>query len=76
MELGENQAHVEPPPINLIKETCNGKLDKDFIKLKHCRDPTSITLDLYEFNISLFVYGDTEEFLLFIHDFKMYISAT
>ena len=41
----------------------NGKLDKDFVNLKLHRDPTSSTLDLYEFRMSLFENGDPEEFL-------------
>ena len=57
---------MEPFPIPLIRETCNGKSDKDFVKLKLRRDPTSITSDLYEFNMSLFDHGNPEEFLLFI----------
>ena len=49
--LGINQAHVEPPPIPLLKGTYDGKSDKDFVKMKFCRDPTSSTLDLYEFRM-------------------------
>ena len=56
------QAHVEPLQIILIKETYNGKSDKYFVKLKLCRDPKSITSDLYEFRMSLFDNGKPEEF--------------
>ena len=41
---GTNPAHVEPLPIPLINETCNVKSDKDYVKLKLRRDPTSSTL--------------------------------
>ena len=58
------QAHAEPPYINLIKVTCNGKPGKDFVKLKLRRDPTSIMSDLYEFRVSLFDNGEPEEFFV------------
>ena len=57
-----NHPHVDPPPIPLPQETKNDKSDKDFVKLKLCRDPTSSTLDLYEFKMSLFDNGDPEDF--------------
>ena len=50
---GINPAHVEPPPIPLIKEICNGNSDEDLFKLKLCRDPTSSTSDLNEYHICL-----------------------
>ena len=50
---------MEPPPIPLIKETYNGKLDEYLVKLKLRRDPTSSTSDLYEFNMCFFDHGDT-----------------
>ena len=59
---GMTQSHVEPLPINLIKGTYDGKSDKDIVKLKLRRDPTSSKLDLYEFSMSLFDNGDPEEF--------------
>ena len=49
--LVTNQARVGPLPIHLIKKTCNGNLDEDFVKIKFRRDPTSNTSDLYEFNM-------------------------
>ena len=54
-----NLVHVEPPPIPLIKETSTGKSDGDYVKLKLRRDPMYITLDLYEFRMSLFDHGET-----------------
>ena len=68
---GINTAHVEPPPIPIIKETCNVKSDKYSIKLKLCRCPMYSTSDLYAFNMSLFDHGDLEEFLLFVCSFNM-----
>ena len=67
---------MEPPPIPLIKEMCNGKADEDFLKLKLCRDPTSSTSDLYEFKMSLFEHGHPEEFLLFMQNFNMTLTST
>ena len=56
------QQHVDPPLIPLIQETHDGKSDKDVVKLKLCRDPTSYTSDLYEFKMSLFDNGEPEDF--------------
>ena len=67
---------MEPPPIPLIKKTCNSKSDEYFVKLKFCGDPTSITSDLYEFNMYLFDHGEPEESLLFIHNFNMTLAET
>ena len=74
--LGTNPAHVEPTPILLTKETYNGKSEKDYVKLKLRRDHTSSTMDLYEFNISLFDQGEPEELLLFIRNFNMTFLET
>ena len=74
--LGINPAHVEPPLIPLIKETWNGKSDEDSVKLKFHRDPTSSTLDLYEFKMSLFDHGKPEDFLLSVRNFNMTLAET
>ena len=68
---GMMQDHVETPPIYLIKSKHNDKSDKDYVKLKLCRDMTSATSDLYELKMALFEKGKIEEFLLFIHNFNM-----
>ena len=46
------------------------------LKLKFCRDPTSSTPYLYEFNMDLFEHGNPEEFLLFICNFNMTLAVT
>ena len=71
-----NLAHIEPPPIPLIKETWPGKSDEDYVKLKLIRYPTSSTSDLYEFKMYFFDHGKLEEFLLFIRNFNMHLAAT
>ena len=71
-----NPAHVKPPPIPLIKQTCNSKSDKYIVKIKLRRCLTSSTPDLYEFKRSLFDHGGPGEFLLFIRNFNMTIEAT
>ena len=55
--LGENPAHVEPPPTPLINETVNGKACKYSVKLKMRRYTTSSTLDLYGFEMYFFDHG-------------------
>ena len=74
--MGTNTAHLEPPPIPLINETSTGKSDGYYVKLKLCRYHTSGTLDSYEFRMSLFDRGKTEDFILFIQNFQMTLSAT
>ena len=44
--VGVVQVHVEPPPTPLIKIKYDDKLDKDYVKLKIRRDPTSTKSDL------------------------------
>ena len=68
--MDTNLAHVEPPPILLIKQTSTSKSDGDYVKLNLRRDPTSSPSDLYEFRMSLCGHGDTEEFFLFVQIFK------
>ena len=70
------QPHLEPPPIPLIKENQNVKLDKYFVKQKLCRYPTSSTSDLYEFKISFFDNGEPEEFLLLFCNFNMTLAVS
>ena len=57
-----NTAHVEPPPIPLIKEMSTGKSDGDYVKLKLRRYPMSSTSELFEFRMYLFDHGDPEAF--------------
>ena len=73
---GVVQAYVEPPPIPLIKGINDVKSDKDFVKPKFHRDLTSSTSYIYEFRVSLFENGDTEEFLLFVRNFNMNFAAS
>ena len=56
------QLHVEPPPTPLIKSKHDDKSEKDFVKVKLHRDPTSENLDVYEFKMALFYNGDREFF--------------
>ena len=70
------QVHVIPPPIPLIKEKNDDKSDKYFMKLKLCRDSTLSTSDLFEFKMTLFDNGDPEEFLLFVRNFNMTLTAS
>ena len=71
-----NEAHMEPLLIPLILGTCNGKLHKDYVNMKLRRYPTSSMLYLYDFRMSLFDNGDLEEFLLFVRNFNMTITAS
>ena len=70
------QVHAEPQLVPLIKIKHDDKSDKDFVKLKLHRDLTSDKLDLYEFKMALFKNGDPEEFLLFVHNLIMTLTAS
>ena len=56
------EQHVEPHPITIIKGKRDDKSDKDFVKLKFQRDPTSEKSDLYEFKMALFENVNPEAF--------------
>ena len=58
--LGTIQVHVDPPPVPLVKRNTNEKLDKDCVKVKLHRYPTSEKSNLYKFKISLFDNGKPE----------------
>ena len=73
---GVTHPHVEPPPIALIQETHDGKLNKDFVELKLRRYLTSYTSDLCELKMCLFENGYLEEFLLFAINFNMTFVAS
>ena len=74
--MDTNPAHVEPPPILLIKEISNGNSDGDCVKLKLSRYPTSSTSYIYEFRMSLFDHSDPQGFLLFMQNFQITLAAT
>ena len=62
--------------IPLIKGTYDGKSDKYCVTLKFLIYPTSSTLDLYNFRVSLFGNGKPEEFLLIVRNFNMTLSES
>ena len=68
--MDTDQSHVEPPPIPFMKENSTGNSYGYYVKLNICRDPTYSTFYLYEFRMYLFDHGETEEFLLFVKNFK------
>ena len=73
---GTTQAHVETPPTPILKKLHNGKSDKEFLKLKLRRYPTSFTSDICELKMSLFDNGEPKEFLLFVRNFNMTLVAS
>ena len=60
--------------IPLIKETYNANSDKDFVKLKLCRDPTYSMSDLFDFKMSLFDHGETEDHMDAVDGSKYSVS--
>ena len=64
------QVHVVPPLIPLIEIKNDEKSDKEVVKIKFHRDPTSENSALYELKIDFFDNNYPAEILLFIHNFK------
>ena len=60
------QVYVEPLSIIPIKSKHENKSDKDVVKLKLRRDPTSSSSDLYDFKRDCFGNSEPKEFLLFL----------
>ena len=52
------------------------KSDKDVVKIKLLRDPTSQKLDLHELKMALFDNGKSEEVLFFIRNFNMTLETS
>ena len=52
--------HGEPPPIPLVEGKFYSNSDKNIVKMKAHRNPTSITSGLYDFRMSLFENGKPE----------------
>ena len=48
------QIHVEPPTKPPIKSKIYFKKERDYVKIKLRRNPTSEKLDMYEFKMDLF----------------------
>ena len=62
--VGLLQLHVYPPHTPLTTSKHNDKSEKDFVKMKLRRDPTSENLDLYEFKMALLYNGYREDFFV------------
>ena len=73
---GDGPNSRRAPPLPLMKENNNGKSERDFVKLKLRRYPTSSMSDLCEFKMSLFHNGKPEEFWLFVRKFNMTLAAS
>ena len=52
------QVQMDPPTTPLIKGKNDEKPDKQFVKIRLRRDPTSKKSDLYEFKMALFDNGE------------------
>ena len=73
---GVRQPRLKSPPIPLIKNNHNHKSDKDLVKIKLCRYPTSSSSDLYKFKMDMFDNGEPEEFLLFLQNFNITLAVS
>ena len=58
--------HVDPPLTLLMKINIDTKAQKYCVEIKLRRYPTSENSDFYEFKVTLFDNGESEEFLLFV----------
>ena len=62
MDDGDDSTTRRSPPIPLIKDNHDGKLGKDFVKIKPRKDPSSPMSDLHDLKMSLFDNDDSEDF--------------
>ena len=83
MKLGNNkwldtnvQAHIDPPPISLIRSTTEKVEECNIIKINMRRDPAPATFDTYELKVPTFENGKPEESLQMIKDFKTATDGT
>ena len=74
--MDTNLSHAKPPTIPLINEKYTSKSYGDYVKLKLCRDPTSSTSDLYYFRMYLLYHNEKEDFILFVRNSQITITAT
>ena len=74
--LGTVEVHLDPPLIPLTKIKNNENSDKDCVKIKLRRNPTTQKLDLYQFKMIFFDNGYPEEFFYLIRNFNMTIEAS
>ena len=68
--------HVEPPLIPLIKSNNYEKSDKDFVKIKFCRDLMSETSDLYELKMFFLITAILRVFSLFVRNLNMTLESS
>ena len=76
MEYRESTSARGSTPDSTNKNKNDNKLDEYFVKTKLFRDPTSESLDLCEFKMTLFDNGKLEEIFLFINNFNMNLEAS
>ena len=69
--LSNTQSHVEPTDTPLMNPyTENNKKKYDYIKFKICTKNTSLTSDMYKYNVYMFKNGESEELLILVRNYK------
>ena len=70
------QARIMTPPIPLVKLEIYEDLSTHIIKVKNWINLTSTMLDTYKINMSTLNYGQPEEFLAILNNFRVAIYRT
>ena len=70
------QIRFEPPPILLIKQKLDFKMERYDVKIKFRLDHMSEKLDMYEFKVGLFENCKQEELFLFIQNFNIILKSS
>ena len=69
------QAHIEPPPIPLIKVEVHDDRTAHIIKVKMRRNPSSEASETYNVIMNMFDVGQLNEFLSLFRNFKIAIDG-
>ena len=69
------QARIEPPPIPLINFDVDDDCTTHTIKVKMRINPSSAASKTYNVNMNTFDYGQPEEFLSLLRNFKIIIDG-
>ena len=74
--ISDMHAHIEPLSFPLINVELEEELASHTIKVNMGRKPTSATSETYNINMSSFEYGQPEDFLALLNNFRIVIDGT
>ena len=72
----EVQAHIDPPPIPIIKKDPPEFNEYDIINIKMRQNPSDAASEMYKLNIVTFENGQPEDFLQLMKNFNIEVDGT